>query len=66
MPLPPWARDRDPHAHPSASGTGVNTTRKDIPVYTGDVVKGISLLHKQAYAPITDAVHGRTDPKRST
>ncbi len=32
-----------------------NSGKKPTPTYTGTYVKGVALLHKQAYAPVTDS-----------
>lgn len=39
--------------YPSKPDSGCNTTAVSTPKYTGTYVKGVALLHKQAYAPVT-------------
>jgi len=64
MPLPDWARDRDPQQYSSKEPTSVSPQYREKCVYTGTYVTGIALLPKQNYTTITDPEQGRTDPKR--
>lgn len=48
--------------YPSAAERGCNTSKTQTQTYTGTLVTGIALLHKQAYTPVTAPI--KTDPKR--
>lgn len=54
---------RETKAYPSNhDGTGGSLGKTHTVEYTGTVVKGVALLHKQAYSPVTEPI--KTDPKR--
>lgn len=53
---------RETPDYPSAPDTGCNTGKVEQQRYSGSAVKGVALLHKQAYTPVTDPI--KTDPKR--
>ena len=40
--------------YPSREPDSCDTSRKETQMYSGTQVKGIGLLHKQSYTPITD------------
>lgn len=63
MPIPEWARDRDPQQYRSKHAESVAPQSRTKCVYTGSVVVGIALLPKQAYTPVTRTDDGKTDPK---